>query len=261
MVLERPRGRRGDGGDGWSCVAAFELRRAAAFRLSSLAPSVDAVAGEGEEDLVERRLLHATARSRWMPASRNVTSRSVTGSGSRIGAVMPCAPRARRPRRRRARVAIARAPRRVSAGSASRSCSDDSPTEALSSSAVPSATTLPRSMTAMRSASWSASSRYCVVSSTVEPVATRRRMVSHICARVRGSRPGGRLVEEDERRLRDEARREVEAAAHAAGELLERTLGGIGQPELLEQLGGLRLRLGAAEAEQAGEEVRGSRWR
>ncbi len=44
-------------------------------------------------------------------------------------------------------------------------------------------------MTAIRSASWSASSRYCVVSSTVQPWATSSRMVSHIWPRVRGSRP------------------------------------------------------------------------
>ncbi len=77
----------------------------------------------------------------------------------------------------------------MSAVSATRSCRLDSPIDALSSSAVPSATTLPVSMTAMRSASWSASSRYCVVRSTVEPLATRSRMVSHICPRVRGSSP------------------------------------------------------------------------
>ena len=58
-------------------------------------------------------------------------------------------------------------------------------------------------MTAIRSASWSASSRYCVVSSTVQPWATSSRMVSHIWPRVRGSRPvvgssrkisGGRVI-------------------------------------------------------------------
>ena len=73
----------------------------------------------------------------------------------------------------------------------------------LSSSGVPSATLRPRSMTAIRSASWSASSRYCVVSSTVQPSATSSRMVSHIWPRVRGSRPvvgssrkisGGRVI-------------------------------------------------------------------
>ena len=67
--------------------------------------------------------------------------------------------------------------------------------------------------------------------------------------------PGGRLVEEDERRLRDEARREVEAATHAAGEVLQRALRGIGQAELFEQLGRFGPRRFGAEAVQAREEV------
>ena len=123
-----------------------------------------------------------------MPASRSVTSRSVTRSASRIGAVIRPASGERVPVTPSTR-SIARRASSTSAGSASRSCRVEVPTEALSSSAVPSATTLPLSMTAMRSASWSASSRYWVVSSTVEPVATSPRIVSHIWARVRGSRP------------------------------------------------------------------------
>ena len=55
------------------------------------------------------------------------------------------------------------------------SCSVELPTEALSSSGVPSATLRPRSITAIRSASWSASSRYCVVSRTVQPVGDQAR--------------------------------------------------------------------------------------
>ena len=90
-----------------------------------------------------------------------------------------------------------------SAGSTSCSWSVERPTDDLSSSAVPSATLRPWSITAIRSASWSASSRYCVVSSTVLPSATSSRMVSHIWPRVRGSRPvvgssrkisGGRVI-------------------------------------------------------------------
>jgi hypothetical protein len=70
-------------------------------------------------------------------------------------------------------------------------------------SGVPWATLTPRSITAIRSASWSASSRYCVVSRTVQPSVTSSRMVSHIWPRVRGSSPvvgssrkisGGRLM-------------------------------------------------------------------
>ncbi len=83
------------------------------------------------------------------------------------------------------------------------SCSVERPTDVLSSSEVPSATLTPRSMTAIRSASWSASSRYCVVSRTVQPSRTSSRMVVHIWPRVRGSRPvvgssrkisGGRVI-------------------------------------------------------------------
>ena len=63
------------------------------------------------------------------------------------------------------------------------------PTEALSSAGVPSAITVPPSMTAIRLASWSASSRYCVVSSSVVPSATSSRTMSHMSARALGSRP------------------------------------------------------------------------
>src|SRR5712692_124626 len=63
------------------------------------------------------------------------------------------------------------------------------PSRALSSSEVPEAITWPRSMTTLWSASWSASSRYWVVSSTVVPPATRSRMKDHMSSRVRGSSP------------------------------------------------------------------------
>ena len=59
----------------------------------------------------------------------------------------------------------------------------------LSSSAVPSATIRPWSRTAIRSASSSASSRYCVVRRIVTPPAASPRMASHIVRRLRGSRP------------------------------------------------------------------------
>ena len=62
-------------------------------------------------------------------------------------------------------------------------------TSRLSSAGVPSATIRPPSRTATRWASWSASSRYCVVSRTVTPSATSPRTMSHIARRLRGSRP------------------------------------------------------------------------
>ena len=63
------------------------------------------------------------------------------------------------------------------------------PSLAFSSDGVPSATTRPASMTVIRSASRSASSRYWVVSSTVVPSATTRRTASQTSARPRGSSP------------------------------------------------------------------------
>ncbi len=59
----------------------------------------------------------------------------------------------------------------------------------FSSSGVPAAMTLPWSTITMSRASWSASSRYCVVSSTSVPSATSERIASHNSARLRGSRP------------------------------------------------------------------------
>ncbi len=77
----------------------------------------------------------------------------------------------------------------VRARSAARTTRVWPPVLALSSAGVPAATTRPWSITAIWLASSSASSRYCVVSSTVAPAATTPRMVSHIWTRARGSRP------------------------------------------------------------------------
>ena len=73
--------------------------------------------------------------------------------------------------------------------SATTTSSRSPPTCALSSSAVPRAITWPWSMTTISSASRSASSRYCVVSSSVVPPRTRSSMTSHMPSRLRGSRP------------------------------------------------------------------------
>ena len=59
----------------------------------------------------------------------------------------------------------------------------------LSSSGVPEATILPRSRTAIRSASWSASSRYWVVRNKVVPSRTRSRSTPQSSTRLRGSSP------------------------------------------------------------------------
>src|SRR5829696_1276379 len=63
------------------------------------------------------------------------------------------------------------------------------PTSALSAFGVPSAAITPPAMIPTRSASWSASSRYCVVRKTVVPSSFRRRTSSQIDARETGSRP------------------------------------------------------------------------
>ena len=124
---------------------------------------------------------------------------------------------------------------------------------------MPSAITRPWSMTAMRSASRSASSRYWVVSSTVVPSATSSSIVSHRSTRLRGSRPGGRLVEEQHRRARDERGREVEPAAHAAGVGLRHAVGGVGEVEALEQLAPARLGGARGARRRGGRPSRGSR--
>ena len=63
------------------------------------------------------------------------------------------------------------------------------PDWSLSSSGVPSAMIRPWSTTTMRSASWSASSRYWVVRNSVVPSRTRSRRTPHSSTRLRGSSP------------------------------------------------------------------------
>src|ERR1019366_4138175 len=63
------------------------------------------------------------------------------------------------------------------------------PIRDLSERAVPPAMTRPWSMTTIWSASWSASSRYWVVSSRVAPSATRSRLTAHMAWRLAGSSP------------------------------------------------------------------------
>ena len=83
----------------------------------------------------------------------------------------------------------------------------------------------------------SASSRYCVVSSTVTPSPSSSRMASHTRWRLVGSKPvvgssrnstGGRVMR---------SRRQVQPAPHAARVALEHPVGRVGQLELGEQLG------------------------
>ena len=122
------------------------------------------------------------------------------------------------------------------------SCSSTTspPIRAFSSAAVPSATIRPPSSTAMRSASWSASSRYWVVRKTVVPAPASERMTLPELLPAPGVEPGRRLVEEQHRRRHDEAEREVESPAHAAGVGADPRGRGIREVEALEQLGGAR---------------------
>ena len=92
-----------------------------------------------------------------------------------------------------------------SSGRRTRISTTSRPASAFSSSGVPVAIDRPWSTMTTWSASWSASSRYCVVSSTSVPSRTSARMASHSSIRLRGSRPGGRLVEEQQPRRADEA--------------------------------------------------------
>ena len=110
---------------------------------------------------------------------------------------------------------------------------------------MPSAITLPWSITTIWSASRSASSRYWVVSSTVVPwrdAALDRLPQAQPAARVE---PGGRLVQEQHRRAEHERGGEVEPAAHAAGVGLRGPLGGLGEVEALQQLVRARARVRA----------------
>ena len=131
-----------------------------------------------------------------------------------------------------------RRPRAVRERSASWRSTTSPPTWRLSSSAVPSAMMRPTSITLMRSASWSASSRYCVVSTIVVPSA--REAVDDVpqlqpAARVEAGR---RLVEEQHRRRDHEAGGQVEAPAHAARVRAQRAVGRVRELEHVEQLGG-----------------------
>jgi hypothetical protein len=114
--------------------------------------------------------------------------------------------------------------------------------------------TLPRSITAMRSASWSASSRYCVHSRTGRAVADERADdLPHVVARPR-VQAGGGLVEEQQLRGDDDARRDVQAPAHAARVVLDLPARGVLEAEGVEQVPRAGLGLRAPVAEQPAEQ-------
>ena len=141
----------------------------------------------------------SAGRARSPRCRRPARASSATASAAAVGVG------ARRRQRRRvglevhgaelARRAPAR-PRAAARGRAAARAARPSPTDALSCPGVPSAITLPWSMTAMPSASWSASSRYWVQSRIVVPAGDQRADdVPDLVARARVEAGGG-LVEE-----------------------------------------------------------------
>ncbi len=107
---------------------------------------------------------------------------------------------------------------------------DGRPISAFSASGVPSATMCPWSMIPTRSASTSASSRYCVVRKTVTPSSRASRATSaHRSARLEGSRPVVGSSRNSTRGRVHEREREVEPALHAARVAADLAIGGVGR--------------------------------
>ena len=98
-----------------------------------------------------------------------------------------------------------------------------------------------------RSASWSASSRYWVVRKTVVPSPLSAVTSSQIALRLTGSRPVVGSSRNSTARLVDQRRGEVEAPAHAARVGADPAVGGLGQPDPLEQRRRARRRPSARE--------------
>ena len=93
-------------------------------------------------------------------------------------------------------------------------------------------------MMATRSLSVAASSMSWVVMTTVVPPALSSATFSHRNSRAAGSRPGGRLVEEQHRRRVHEGPGDHHALDLAAREVVGPAVAPVGQAELLEQLVG-----------------------
>src|SRR5438270_1419227 len=152
--------------------------------------------GQGAHWLLSLEALPVTAKNTssrsgvWMDRSSTATWSPRRASTSRRGR-MPRSFGTRSSSSSSSRVpsGISRAASASEAESANRSRICAPGMRRFSSSGVPSATMRPWSSTAMRSARWSASSRYWVVSKMVTPSCTSSRMICHIVWRLRGSRP------------------------------------------------------------------------
>ena len=179
-------------------------------RPASSSPS-ERAAGLGQEHVVERRRVQLQVRDREaLGVERAHDLRRATRCRRPAG---PPRPWARRPRARRsARAPPSIAPR--SSGLAGIASSVERPISAFSACGVPSATIRPWSMIPTRSASTSASSRYCVVRKTVTPSSLRQprdlRPQRAAALRVQARR---RLVEEQDRAAGARARAPGRAGA------------------------------------------------
>ena len=224
------------GGVGSRCaVGSVLMLPAPRSAIASAVCVLGRVAGQREEHLVEARLAEREVGD---PHARPASSATASAAAVGVGA------RRRQRRRDRARGARRRArargrarPRGRCSGSSSRTCSAPEPTDALSWPGVPSAITRPWSITAIPSASWSASSRYWVQSRIVVPSATSARTMSQTWLRERGSSPVVGSSRNISSRRDDDARGDVEPAPHAARVVLDQPAGRLGEAERLEQLG------------------------
>ena len=111
---------------------------------------------------------------------------------------------------------------------------------------VPLARMRPRSMTTIWSASWSASSRYWVVSTRGAVVDKPTDGLPELVAAARVQAAAG-LVQEQHLGMADQADGQVQAAAHAARPGAHRAIGCLGQLEPLQQLGGPVMGLGPVQ--------------
>ena len=200
--------------------------------------------GLGEEHVVERRRVQLEVGDGQVLGVQRADDRR-----ERLGAAASAAPPPRRAAPataaearehggdRRASAPLARARPRASGGRSRPSAPPACPRRRCAR----------RSMIPTRSARTSASSRYCVVRNTVTPSSRARCATSaHMSARLGGSRPGRRLVEEQDPRVVHERQREVEPALHAARVAADLAVGGVGEADALEQLVAAAAALGLA---------------
>ena len=163
-------------------------------------------------------------------------------------------PAAARRRARRAR----RATSPTSSARRTRTSTTSRPARPFSSSGVPVAMARPWSTIVMRSASWSASSRYCVVSSTSVPAAHERPDGLPQLHAAAGVEAGGRLVEQQQPGCADQAGAEVEAPAHAARVAAHQPVGRLSSPSWAEHGVGRGRRAAGGRGRTGGPPSRGS---